>query len=60
MSREQLTKIVLPEDKMPRFWYNICLLYTSNILRYPVLQLHVQALCHQMNTVNRFPVRFHQ
>lgn len=23
MSREQLTKIVLPEDKMPRFWYNI-------------------------------------
>lgn len=23
MSREQLTKIILPEDKMPRFWYNV-------------------------------------
>lgn len=23
MSREQLTKIMLPEDKMPRFWYNV-------------------------------------
>lgn len=23
MSREQLTKIILPEDKTPRFWYNV-------------------------------------
>ncbi|MGB4304154.1 MAG: pyridoxal-phosphate dependent enzyme, partial [Syntrophomonadaceae bacterium] len=23
MSREELTKIMLPEDKMPKFWYNI-------------------------------------
>ena len=23
MSREQLTKIILPEEKLPRFWYNV-------------------------------------
>lgn len=23
MSREELTKIILPEDKVPRFWYNV-------------------------------------
>lgn len=23
MSRESLTKIILPEDKMPKFWYNV-------------------------------------
>lgn len=23
MSKEELTKIILPEDKLPRFWYNI-------------------------------------
>ncbi|MDD3022513.1 MAG: TrpB-like pyridoxal phosphate-dependent enzyme [Syntrophomonadaceae bacterium] len=23
MSREELTKIILPEDKLPKFWYNI-------------------------------------
>ncbi|MGE5404719.1 MAG: pyridoxal-phosphate dependent enzyme, partial [Candidatus Saccharibacteria bacterium] len=23
MSKEQLTKIVLPEDKIPKFWYNV-------------------------------------
>lgn len=23
MSREELTKIILPEDKMPKFWYNV-------------------------------------
>ncbi|MGE5422934.1 MAG: TrpB-like pyridoxal-phosphate dependent enzyme, partial [Ignavibacteriales bacterium] len=23
MSREELTKIILPEDKLPKFWYNV-------------------------------------
>ena len=23
MSKEELTKIILPEDKIPKFWYNV-------------------------------------
>ena len=23
MSRDELTKIILPEDKLPKFWYNV-------------------------------------
>ena len=42
MSRDELTKIILPEEKIPRFWYNV----QADMPNRPAPALHPQTKNH--------------